>query len=114
GFRKALFAVAERNAPKARHGLEVFLAAVVVEIDALSLRDDRRPDRQVLVEVGGRMDDVLDVAGVWRVRQEIHDVVLGGGAPGRRSVGMRQRPLKVGLRFSLKAATPSLTSSLSR
>ncbi len=55
-------AEAKRGAPQPRHPLQIFLAAVVIDIDALSLRDHGRPDRLVLLEVGVRMDEGCDIA----------------------------------------------------
>ena len=57
-----LVAVAERRAPQAGQALDVALALVVIEIDALAAIEDERPDLAVSGEIGVGMDHRLDVA----------------------------------------------------
>ena len=49
---EAGFAETDRDAPEPRHGLDIFLAAVVVDVDALAALDDERARPLVLAGIG--------------------------------------------------------------
>ncbi|MCY1241585.1 hypothetical protein D9M72_544930 [compost metagenome] len=53
-----LLAEADRHAPKPRHALDIALAAVVVDVDALAAIDDQRPFPLQLARVGIGMEMV--------------------------------------------------------
>src|SRR6185437_14425113 len=70
-----LLVEAERGAPEARHPLQISLAAVVIDIDALAPRDHGRTRRLVLLEIGVRMDDARDIAACERIGLSNHGVL---------------------------------------
>ncbi len=69
---EAGFAEAHGDAPKARHGLDIFLAVVVVDVDAIAALDDERPGLLVFAGIGIGMEQVGDVAGLGGVRKQGH------------------------------------------
>ena len=66
------FAEADRDAPKARHALDVLLAGIVVDVDALAALDDERADLLVFAGIGDGMEQVGDVAGLGGIRKQGH------------------------------------------
>jgi hypothetical protein len=63
---------AERGAPQPRHRLDVTLARIVVDVDALAAADDDGAVRLVLAQIGLRMDVVGHVSGGGGVRERRH------------------------------------------
>ena len=57
-----LLAETERRAPQARQAFDVFLAVLVIDMDALALGDDERPLALMLLEMRVGMKIVGDVA----------------------------------------------------
>ena len=75
---KPLLAETERRAPEASHALQILLAGVVVDVDALAPRDHGRTDRLVLLEVGVGVDDRRDITTCERIRVSGHLDILQG------------------------------------
>ena len=65
-------AEADRDAPQAREPLDVLLALVVEDVDALPPLDHHRPDLLVPARVGGGMEVIGDVARGERIGQRGH------------------------------------------
>jgi hypothetical protein len=62
-----LLAEADRDAPQAGEALDIFLALIVVDMDALPALDHHRADRLVPARIGGGMEVIGDVAGGERI-----------------------------------------------
>src|SRR5216684_1264195 len=96
-----LLAEAQRGAPQAREALDIFLAVLVIDVDALALGDDERPLALVPLEMRVRVKIVGDVAAGGRIAS------LHGYCP--RAWAMRYYPLP---RAQVKPARPNRTARL--
>ena len=65
-------AEADRDAPEAGEALDVWLALIVEDIDALAALDHHRPDLLVPAGVGGGVEIIGDVAGGERIGTIVH------------------------------------------
>ena len=70
GLHQAFVVEAERGAPQAGDGLDIFLAGLVPHAHALAAGDHHRPDLLMRLQVGVGMQHVGDVAGGGGIRAE--------------------------------------------
>src|SRR6516165_4857185 len=68
---QALVREAERGAPQAGRPLQILAAALVIDIDPPAARDDDRPFLLVPHQTGLRMDEMRNVARVYRIRGDV-------------------------------------------
>ena len=83
---QALLAEAERGAPQTRQSLDVFVAVLVVDVDAAALGDHQGALLLVQLEVGIGMQEVGDIARPRRVRLVDH------GSPPHATPRFRETP----------------------
>ena len=81
-LHQPLFAEAERGAPEAGQRLDIFLAVLVVDIDALAVADDQRALGLVLHRIGVGMQVIGDVARRERVGHDGHRGLFQQNGPG--------------------------------
>ncbi len=60
-IRQTLFGKADADAPKARHRLDVTLAVIVFNVDAITLFDHHRADFFVTARIGVRMEMIGNI-----------------------------------------------------
>ena len=72
GAHQPFLAEADRHAPQARQPLDVFLALIVVDVDAFAALDDHRADLLVAPGVGRGVEMIGDVPGGGGVRISGH------------------------------------------
>ena len=109
-----LLGKAERGAPEAGHALQIFLAAVVIDIDALALRDHGRAGDLVRLEVGVGVDDGGDIAACERIGLGDHGILRNVGRREAAIVaqrgGRRQTPIRW-TAIAARAAFPCMPAS---
>ena len=71
-FNQPLFAKSNGDAPKTRHRLDIFLAHIVIDIDALTLGDDHRANFFMPAGIRDGMKIIFNVTGGGRIRQSGH------------------------------------------
>ena len=123
---EALVAEAERDAPEPRHPLDIFLAGLVPDIDAVAARHDQRAFLLVLQRVGIGVEQRLRVAEPVKVRSGYGIHAIEPAQPPvtliwRETAGSRRRrsmtkswPLGLRPMASSMASIRSASSSLSR